>query len=172
MSDNIDAAAALEAANQKADTVAVPMAELARLRALDQVHTGLERDTAASFIERDLGSALKDASLIPGVSDQLLKLWKDDFVSRRVDGKWVVEAKTGGSVAEVVKARLSSGEYSHFIPASSRGGTGGSTGGNVPPPNTYAGGKPLTQLEKIAANIKAIKAAGYAVNPATMLMPK
>jgi hypothetical protein len=158
MSDNIDVNAALDAANKQADTVSLPASEVIRLRALEQSHSGLERDTASSFVERDLGSALKGANLVPGASDQLLKLWKDDFVSRRVDGRWIVEAKSGGNVEEVVRARLASGEYAHFIPAGSARGGANIGGGNSSPPNQRdVNGKPPTQIEMMAANYKFLR---------------
>ena len=117
----VDAALASVSANP-ADTVALPAAEVLRLRELEKSHADLEMDTSRSFIDRDLADALKGHNLLPGSEAHLVKLWKDDFKARRIDGRWVVEATTGGGVAEVVKSRLESGEFNHFLKAGSTGG--------------------------------------------------
>lgn len=73
--------------------------------------------------ERELALALAGEALIPGVTDQLVKLLKDRIVAEETADHGIrVASRDGRPVGEAVKEWLGSPEYRHFRSASSRGG--------------------------------------------------
>lgn len=94
-----------------------------RTQTQDAQISALKRKCLNLATERELALALSAEPLIPGVSDQLVKLLKDRFVAEETDGHEIsVRSRDGRSVAEAVKEWLGSAEYRHFRSPSSRGG--------------------------------------------------
>lgn len=91
--------------------------------ALETRLSALKRKCLNLATERELAVALAAEPLIPGVSDQLVKLLKDRFVAEETDDHEIrVRSRDGRPVAEAVKDWLGSAEYRHFRSPGSRGG--------------------------------------------------
>jgi len=85
--------------------------------------SALKRKCLNLAAERELALALAGEALIPGVTDQLLKLLKDRIVAEETADQGIrVASRDGRPVAEAVKEWLGSHEYRHFRSANSRGG--------------------------------------------------
>lgn len=85
--------------------------------------SALKRKCLNLATERELALALSAEPLIPGVSDQLVKLLKDRFVAEEADDQEIrVKSRDGRPVSEAVKDWLGSAEYRHFRSPNSRGG--------------------------------------------------
>ncbi|MEO6808393.1 MAG: hypothetical protein ABI353_04705, partial [Isosphaeraceae bacterium] len=82
-----------------------------------------ERAFKETLRERELAKALAGRPLVPGGAEQLIKLWRDDFDVIEEGGEFKVSGRDGRRVSEAVAERLSSPEYAHFCPPTSRGGT-------------------------------------------------
>ncbi|MBI1325033.1 hypothetical protein GC170_17860 [bacterium] len=85
--------------------------------------SALKRKCMNLATERELALALAAEPLIPGVSDQLVKLLKDRIVAEVTDDHEIrVRSRDGRPVADAVKDWLGSAEYRHFRTPGSRGG--------------------------------------------------
>lgn len=84
---------------------------------------GWERAFKETLRERELAKALAGRPLVPGGAEQLIKLWRDDFDVIEQEGEFKVSARDGRQVGQAVAERLSSPEYAHFCPPTSKGGT-------------------------------------------------
>lgn len=79
---------------------------------------------AGLAVERELALALSGQALLPGVTNQLMRLMREKVVAEPDGSKgFQVKATDGRSLADAVKDWLLSPEYSHFRVAASRGGT-------------------------------------------------
>lgn len=91
-----------------------------------------EREQALRLAVRDreLMTVLARSPLVPGVAEQLLKLWREEFTVVVENDAFRVTAHDGRSVDAVVTEWLARREYGHFCVPSSRGGvaTGGRGG--------------------------------------------
>ncbi len=85
--------------------------------------SAMKRKCLTLAAERELALALAGEALIPGVTDQLVKLLKDRIVAEETADQGIrVASRDGRPVGEAVKEWLGSPEYRHFRSASSRGG--------------------------------------------------
>jgi len=83
----------------------------------------LKRKCLSLAAERELAMSLSSEALIPGVTDQLVKLLKDRVVAEETADQGIrVRSRDGRPLGEAVKEWLGSPEYRHFRVASSRGG--------------------------------------------------
>ena len=123
-----------------------------------------ERDEEINRIKTELKStlekqrrsardqALSDAfansglTLHKGAADQLRKLWADEFEAVEEDGQIQVRTKDFKSPSDVVKARLASEDYQHFVAASPRGQT--RPGGGSASATPSGGEKPATLFDQ------------------------
>ena len=92
--------------------------------ARDERTIGLERAYRQALLERELATVLAGKPIVAGAVAQLIKLWRDDLDVYEDEGTIKVASRDGRSVSEAVAEWLDRPEYSHFRPASSRGGTG------------------------------------------------
>ncbi len=106
--------------------VADPQAENAggsEAQAQEARLSSLRRKCLNLATERELAMALAAEPLIPGVTDQLVKLLKDRIVAEETgDHEIRVRSHDGRPVSEAVREWLGSAEYRHFRSPSSRGG--------------------------------------------------
>ena len=86
---------------------------------------GAEREAALrkAIRERELAVALAGRPLVAGAASQLLKLWADELDVYEDEGQYRVATRDGRSVSEAVTGWLSSRDYAHFCPPTSKGGT-------------------------------------------------
>lgn len=114
----------------------------------------LETRTKRSVLGKELASALAEQPLVKGASGQLAKLWSDEFEVNPSGDDWRVETRDRKSVADFVKEKLASDEFSHFVKADARGGAGAS--GTKPTPAEIEANKPKPgSVEAIASAWKA-----------------
>lgn len=103
--------------------------------------SGREQALLSAVLERELALALAGRPLVPGAANQLVRLWRDEFVvTEHEAGRFRVGTADGQPLAQAVDAWLSRPEYAHFSRATARGGTaapGGTrtdpVGGSSPP---------------------------------------
>lgn len=74
--------------------------------------------------DRELAMALAGRELVPGAAVQLVKLWREELDVVEEEGRYRVVTRDGRGVMEAVTEWLSSREYAHFCPPTSRGGRG------------------------------------------------
>lgn len=86
--------------------------------------TERERALLSAVLERELALALAGRPLVSGAAEQLVRLWRDQFVvSEPEAGRFRVGTADGQPLAQAVDAWLARPEYAHFSRAAARGGT-------------------------------------------------
>jgi hypothetical protein len=91
---------------------------LAREQTIDELRS-IFRSTLR---DRELITAIAKKKLVDGATEQLLRLWRDDFDVSEASGKYRVTSRDGLTVEEAINERLKLAEYSHFCAPSSLGG--------------------------------------------------
>jgi hypothetical protein len=113
-----------------------------------------ERSSRAAVEERakryaldgEVSRVLASQPLVPGGADQLMQLWRNQFVVEPKGDSFTVRTPTFQSVGEFVQAQLVRPEYAHFIRASNPGGgTAGTTGAHQAAPTSPAAPAPPIQ---------------------------
>ena len=96
--------------------------------------TELDRRFRESEKKRSLSQALARPDLVDHASEDLMKLWADEFeTADGPDGGFVVRHKSDGrDPAAIIAERLASPRYAAYVKATNRGGV--AVGGNVPGP--------------------------------------
>jgi hypothetical protein len=94
-----------------------------RLAELDRKAAEWEQNYKSALRDREIATALAGRPLVPGAATQLLKLWRDEFDVIEEDGRPKVVSRDGRSAERAVTDWLSSPEFAHFRPPSTRGGT-------------------------------------------------
>lgn len=86
----------------------------------------LNEAIAKAYADTKLAAAIASrASLVPGASDQLARLWRDDFtVKVGEDGRPALVARSGRAVDEEIRNRLAVAEFGHFHASGGRVGAG------------------------------------------------
>jgi hypothetical protein len=109
----------------------------------------LERAYRDAVRDRELATALAGRPLVPGAAVQLIKLWRDDFDVYEADGVLKISSRDGRDVAKAVSDLLDEPEYSHFRPASSRGGAVVRGTGRAPVPGAPSAPRTLGEAALI-----------------------
>lgn len=117
------------------------------------------RDTA-------LALAIGKHPVLEGKSEQLLKLWREDFEAVPDGEGYRFQTKDFKSLDQVVAERLASPEYDHYVKASSQGGGGASGGGRSgPTPKPGEQEKPKTLLEAAKEKLQGQRIHGFGLKP-------
>lgn len=112
-------------------------------------------DRARTYaLSSQLAIAFSAHDLYPGSSEDLSKLWRDDFEAVPDGDGFTVRAKDGRPVKDVIAERLASDRYANHVKATSRGGSGGGDGHRPAPTPAHDPSKPVSLLDAAVARLK------------------
>lgn len=140
-----------EKAKAKGEYEKLLQARDAKIKAEAERAAKLEQRAKTSTLQRDLASAIAGHPILAGKAAQLQRLLSDGLEVVEDGEGWKTQSLDGKDVAEYVAEALASDEYSHFIQAEKRGGTG-AKGGSTPAP-TAKGGQTVDLVAAIKAKM-------------------
>lgn len=106
-------------------------------------------------LNSQLALALAKHDLYEGSAEDLTKLWRDEFEAVPDGEGFVVRAKDGRNVADVIAERLATPRYSNHVKATSRSGSGGGDGHRPAPTPAHDPSKPVKLEDIIAQRMQA-----------------
>lgn len=119
-----------------------------RLAAETKRAVDAEERSKSYALSSQLAIAFSGHDLYPGSAEDLSKLWRDDFEAVPDGDGFVVRAKDGRPVKDVIAERLATERYSNHVKATSRSSAGGGAGDKPAPSQNGDANKAPTNYEE------------------------
>jgi hypothetical protein len=127
-----------------------------------QRYSQIEDRAKRYALDIEVSRALTTYNLVPGGSEQLAHLWRNQFVVEAQGESFSVRTPTYQAVGDYVSQQLARPEYAHFIRASTQGGTAtGQTtqAAQTPPAGPSATPQPKTMGEAVILHMQGVQKA-------------